>query len=76
MELNFNYIEHLKEYCVEEESFYYYMPISYILRLQTFCEQLKEVEEYPVNKWYHSLKDIERKIVIRKFKDDEKLCSI
>ncbi len=76
MELNYKYREHLKEYSVEEEGYYYYMPISYVLRLQNFCQELKEEDISPVKKWYLNLKDIERRIVVRKSKDDEKLCSI
>lgn len=76
MELNYKYREHLKEYSVEEDGYYYYMPISYILRLKNFCDGLKEEDETPVKNWYLNLKDIERRIVVRKSKDDEKLCSI
>lgn len=76
MELNFKYREHLKEYSVEEDGYYYYMPISYILRLQKFCEECKEEDQTPVKTWYINLKDLERRIVVRKSKDDEKLCSI
>lgn len=76
MQLNYKYREHLKEYSVEEEGFYYYMPISYILRLQAFCDQLNEEDPTPVKNWYINLKDLERRIVVRKAKDDEKLCSI
>ncbi|MCW3112100.1 MAG: hypothetical protein JWR18_496 [Segetibacter sp.] len=76
MELNYKYREHLKEYSVEEDGYYYYMPISYILRLKHFCEQVNEEEVNPVKSWYQNLKDIERRIVVRKSKDDEKLCSI
>lgn len=76
MELNYKYIEHLKEYSVEEGQYYYYMPISYILHLKNFCQELKEEDKTPVKSWYMNLKDIERRIVVRKSKDDEKLCSI
>ena len=76
MELNYKYREHLKEYSVEEDGYYYYMPISYIMRLKTFCEEAKEEDTNPVKNWYLNLKDIERRIVVRKSKDDEKLCSI
>ena len=76
MELNYKYREHLKEYSVEEENYYYYMPISYIMSLQSFLDQLKEEDPTPINTWYLNLKDLERRIVGRKSKDDEKLCSI
>lgn len=76
MKLNYKYREHLKEYSVEEDGYCYYMPISYILKLQNFCENVKDTDVTPVKNWYVSLKDIERKIVVRKSTDDEKLCSI
>ncbi|MCW3109777.1 MAG: hypothetical protein JWQ09_4283 [Segetibacter sp.] len=76
MKLNYKYREHLKEYSVEEDGYYYYMPISYIIRLQNFFDELKDEEKTPVKNWYVNLKDIERRIVVRKSKDDEKLCSL
>ena len=76
MQLSYRYSEYLKESCVEEDGYYYYMPISYILLLQNFCEQLNDDNHTPVNSWYSNLKDIERKIVVRKPRDDEKRSSI
>lgn len=76
MELTYKYREHLKEYSVEEDKYYYYMPISYIMSLQKFMEQATADDPTPVNSWYLNLKDLERRIVVRKSKDDEKLCSI
>jgi hypothetical protein len=76
MELVYKYREHLKEYCVEDKTYYYYMPYTYILQLQDYLKQAPPTDETPIENWYLSLKDIERRVVYRKSKDEEKLSSL
>ena len=76
MELIFKYREHLKEYTVEENGYYYYMPYTYIQKLQNYCTDISEDHDCPIESWYTKLKEIERKIVSRKPKDEEKISSI
>ena len=76
MELVYKYREHLKEYCVEENGYYYYMPYSYILKLQEQLNQGLDDDSLPIEQWYFQLEDLERRVVNRKSKDEEKLSSL
>ena len=76
MELVYKYVEKLKEYIVEENGFHYYMPSSYVALLQEHLKSINIDCECPVEEWYFNLKDLERKVVTRKSKDEEKLSSI
>jgi hypothetical protein len=75
MSLVYKYREHLKEYSVEENGYYYYMPYNYILQLQEYLAQCGNIVS-PVEHWYIQLKEIERRVVSRKSKDEEKLSSL
>ncbi len=76
MDIDYKYIEHLKEYSVEENGYKYYMPCSYVLRLLTYCKEMKPQVAAPVETWYKNLKDIEKRVVAKKPRDEEKLSSI
>lgn len=76
MELVYKYREHLKEFSVEENGFYYYMPYSYIEMLQEYLNALPEDCNCPVDNWYINLKDLERRVVTKKSKDEEKFSSL
>ncbi|MDB5249865.1 MAG: hypothetical protein JWQ40_4259 [Segetibacter sp.] len=76
MDIEYRFIEHLKEYSVEENGFNYYMPCSYVLRLLSYCKETEDQECCPVENWYRNLKEIEKRVVAKKPKDEEKLSSI
>lgn len=76
MELNVKYREQLKEYCVEENGFSYYMPQYLVQLLQTHCEDLPEASATPIEDWYVSLSEVERRAISRISSDEEKRSSL
>ena len=76
MEIEYKYRESLKEFTVEENGYYYYMPFSYIEMLQNYYKNINYEIELPVEQWYLNLTELERKVVSKKSKDEDKLSSI
>lgn len=76
MELSFTYRENLKEYCVEENGYCYYMPYAYIQRLNEHFKHVDTAAQEPVEQWYCNLKDMERRVITKKPKSEEKLSSL
>ena len=76
MEVEYKYRESLKEYTVEENGYYYYMPYTYIELLVEYLKHVHEDSNDAIENWYSNLKDLERKVVSKKPKDQEKLSSI
>jgi hypothetical protein len=52
----------------EEDGFIYRMPFSYFEKLKNYLKQASSLEQYPINKWYESLRTIEKRIVERRKK--------